>query len=759
MPINSGVEIKKHQGEILPTKKQAKISAIFATLKYLYTQQLLDDHFLPIRKLSASSWQKFKLKSNQMNKREIELPMNQYDGWDIVTKKGDNELLYHYNLTIIVLKKDNRLLERSFQILFPKKVEIHSFKIGNLCAITLELIKVQTVKEFGRERIEGILKFHQLTCSMARYSGYYGFLQWLKKTNHSKNYNYLFFFEDVREFPDFDHPNLFRVKNYKDPVALENELNNSIVWIPNDNLEFFWYFKSVDTHANPNSLLSPNETFKQQYMRLGYNKLSSKRSQPNPPSPEYYSNHPNVFFNSDNSVNSAKQKNETKNECTEADKQERIEQNLSSQEERAEITISEINRGELVKNITVDKDEGGEEYEEIEDNQPLINIKKLIKGKNFADKKLTMFWKNKKLFHAIPQFCAKFPLSATHFQTAQIIPSIMYEIEHKMIVKKFVNYLQQQLWSNIDETLSNYIISPDTILNTNCANFNKLEIIERVFQIALTAPSCSTWNNYELFETLGDSFVKFYTSDYIYHQFKNVHEGILSHNRILLISNEKLYQLAVEKNLLPFFLTENLQINLWEGGIASEDQVKNKRFVATKTIADTVEAIIAACLLLGNFSAAGEFCNWLGLCKAEGLLRSHNNYIHFSESSKSLHQSVSAISEPTLPDTEDFYYFDDFYYIENEILKYKFTNFNLLENAFSHGSYFHGGDSYQRLEFLGDAILDILITLYFFNSYYNELNPHLLSLLRSEAGNTPFPSFYIFLFYSPFKNSFKSDIR
>ncbi|MDE6614280.1 MAG: ribonuclease III, partial [Clostridia bacterium] len=46
-----------------------------------------------------------------------------------------------------------------------------------------------------------------------------------------------------------------------------------------------------------------------------------------------------------------------------------------------------------------------------------------------------------------------------------------------------------------------------------------------------------------------------------------------------------------------------------------------------------------------------------------------------------------------------------------QLLGYEFQDKNLLKTALTHSSYshIHGGDNYQRLEFLGDSILDFLI--------------------------------------------------
>lgn len=69
-----------------------------------------------------------------------------------------------------------------------------------------------------------------------------------------------------------------------------------------------------------------------------------------------------------------------------------------------------------------------------------------------------------------------------------------------------------------------------------------------------------------------------------------------------------------------------------------------------------------------------------------------------------------------------------------EIIGYSFENRDLLEEAFTHNSY-NNKCSYERLEYVGDSILNLLITNEQFTSYPN-LQPGLLSHLRSANVDT-----------------------
>lgn len=72
--------------------------------------------------------------------------------------------------------------------------------------------------------------------------------------------------------------------------------------------------------------------------------------------------------------------------------------------------------------------------------------------------------------------------------------------------------------------------------------------------------------------------------------------------------------------------------------------------------------------------------------------------------------------------------------VEN-IIKYSFKDKSLLRQAFTHASYQYKCDSYDRLEFVGDSVLGLLITRHQFSMYPN-LSPGFLSILRAANVDT-----------------------
>ena len=76
-----------------------------------------------------------------------------------------------------------------------------------------------------------------------------------------------------------------------------------------------------------------------------------------------------------------------------------------------------------------------------------------------------------------------------------------------------------------------------------------------------------------------------------------------------------------------------------------------------------------------------------------------------------------------------------------KILKYRFKNKNLLKHALSHSSYANemrnNYQSYERLEFLGDSVLSIVVSEFLFNKFgelpEGELTQRRAALVRSQA--------------------------
>lgn len=173
--------------------------------------------------------------------------------------------------------------------------------------------------------------------------------------------------------------------------------------------------------------------------------------------------------------------------------------------------------------------------------------------------------------------------------------------------------------------------------------------------------------------------------------------------------------------------------------------------ISDKAIADCVEAIIGAYLITSGPHAALQVMSWFGLEVLPRVRCDDNN-------DKSSHQvlvALPSVQQPSIIDerklAELMVGLEQF----EATIGYKFRHPIYLVQAFTHASYTDNTitDCYQRLEFLGDAILDYMITRFLFEYRGNRLSPGELTDLRSSLVNNNIFAYLAvkFDFYKYFK--------
>ncbi|XP_050382683.1 dicer-like protein 4 isoform X2 [Argentina anserina] len=266
---------------------------------------------------------------------------------------------------------------------------------------------------------------------------------------------------------------------------------------------------------------------------------------------------------------------------------------------------------------------------------------------------------------------------------------------------------------------------------------------QRVLE-ALTTEKCQERFSLERLELLGDAFLKFAVGRHFFLLYALLDEGELTRKRSNVVNNSNLLKLATRSNLQlyirdqpfepsQFFALGRPCKNICDHGanesIHSQDLCKAAKDLHTrevrcskghhwlhyKTIADVVEALVGAFIVDSGFKAAIAFLNWIGI-KVD---------FEASEVTKVCIASSRYIPLAAYIDTAA---------LESS-LGYQFLHRGLLLQAFVHPSYNkNGGGCYQRLEFLGDAVLDYMITSYLY-SVYPKLKPGHMTDLRSISVN------------------------
>ncbi|KAL0340835.1 UNVERIFIED_CONTAM: Endoribonuclease Dicer2 [Sesamum radiatum] len=242
---------------------------------------------------------------------------------------------------------------------------------------------------------------------------------------------------------------------------------------------------------------------------------------------------------------------------------------------------------------------------------------------------------------------------------------------------------------------------------------------------AITTKKCQEKIHLESLETLGDSFLKYSIGQQLFKTYQNRHEGLLSLKREKIISNAALCKLGCARKIMGFIRNEPFDPKTWiipgsncANHILKEELLSSKKFYAggrmkikSKTVADVIEALIGAFLSAGGEVAALSFMAWLGI------------NVDFVNVPYTRNAAVNPELHVNVP------------YLQS-LLNYSFRDVSLLVEALTHGSYMlpEIPGCYQRLEFLGDALLDYLITVYLYHKYPG-LSPGLLTDLRSASVN------------------------
>ncbi|KAK8582828.1 hypothetical protein V6N13_069596 [Hibiscus sabdariffa] len=242
---------------------------------------------------------------------------------------------------------------------------------------------------------------------------------------------------------------------------------------------------------------------------------------------------------------------------------------------------------------------------------------------------------------------------------------------------------------------------------------------------AITTKKCLESFHLESLETLGDSFLKYTVCQELFKRHQNHHEGLLSIKKDKIISNTNLCTLGCDKKLSGFIRDEPFDPKNWMipgcSGIytfneetlcnARKIYVRGRRKLKSKRVADAVEALIGAYLSMGGEASALIFMNWLGIGVG------FTNILYERQFKVQAEEFVNVR------------------YLES-LLNHSFQDSSLLVEALTHGSYMlpEIPGCYQRLEFLGDSVLDYLITLHFYNKYPG-ISPGLLTDLRSASVN------------------------
>ncbi|WOL09052.1 endoribonuclease [Canna indica] len=354
----------------------------------------------------------------------------------------------------------------------------------------------------------------------------------------------------------------------------------------------------------------------------------------------------------------------------------------------------------------------------------LLSLKSEIEGNCLAKKskgKNAAVSKPKNHVHMPPELLVYVDIPLKVLKSFYLLPSLMYRMESLMLACQ----LRKEIaFCPINSVSSSLILE------------------------AITTQRCCEDFSLERLELLGDSVLKYAVSCYLFLKYPDKHEGQLSSQRTKIICNATLHSLGTKRGIQGYIRDAAFEPRRWvaPGQITlhpvpckcelDDHEVPNKimytiddksivigkacdrghRWICSKTVSDCVEALIGAYYVGGGLPGAIAFLKWLGI-----------DTIFEPQMVEEAIRTASVWDY--LPNNSEIET------LESKIA-YKFTVKGLLLEAVTHASQQEIGICfcYQRLEFLGDSVLDILITWYLFQSH-KDVDPGELTDLRSASVN------------------------
>ncbi|KAL5156218.1 Endoribonuclease Dicer 2 [Glycine soja] len=328
------------------------------------------------------------------------------------------------------------------------------------------------------------------------------------------------------------------------------------------------------------------------------------------------------------------------------------------------------------------------------EHQSLLHGRNLFKVENYLLKtrQKTEKGKNMSSVDLPPEVCSVImsPISIGTIYSFSFIPSIMHWLEGLLVA------------FNLKRMLLDHF-TPNDIP------------ISKVLQ-AITAKGCEEAYDYDYLETLGDSYLKYIVSQQLFKTNQNDREGALSDKRKNIISNDVLFKYGCTRPLPGFIRKDKFDPKQWDvpgdksnsilllkqklDSSRTRVYVRKTREIDLGIIADVVEALIGAFISTEDEKAALSFINWIGINVDTNIMPYENE------------RHISIIAPEELVKAK----------LLKSRLNYSFKDPYLLVEALTHSSGKRPEirTCYERLEFLGDAVLDYVITMHFYKEYSND---------------------------------------
>ncbi|SJK99468.1 uncharacterized protein ARMOST_02770 [Armillaria ostoyae] len=272
----------------------------------------------------------------------------------------------------------------------------------------------------------------------------------------------------------------------------------------------------------------------------------------------------------------------------------------------------------------------------------------------------------------------------------------------------------------------------------------------QLLTVAITAPSSQERHNYQRLETLGDTVLKYLVSIQLLSEHPLWHEGYLSRRKDHAVANVRLAHENISREMFKWIIRDQLLSKKWKPAymnstapisekklaeavatVPTKNEAKAKKAkrtvgeLSTKVLADVVESTMGAAYLHGGFELGYECAKFF---------RFELNWQPTADGISSLIQRVSKI-EPEVRQRIELP--EKIISQVESMLGYEFRHKLILLEALTHPSHQQdfGTISYERMEFLGDAVMDMVVSDYLYRAEGKEYSPGHMHLRKSAVVN------------------------
>lgn len=243
---------------------------------------------------------------------------------------------------------------------------------------------------------------------------------------------------------------------------------------------------------------------------------------------------------------------------------------------------------------------------------------------------------------------------------------------------------------------------------------------------ATNAPSANENSNYQRLEFIGDSVLKYLVCVNLYATQPSWPEGYLSRAKDQAVANSRLSRAALAVGLDRYIVTKTFTARKWSPpyiqDILEASSSPEKRTLSTKVLADVVEALIGGAFLDSGYEGAAT-C--ISRFLPEVPITAPLDIFAGGTHTESVFAPTS-LANGHLADVE-------------RLIGYQFKNRGYLLEAITHPSCEHDSytSSYQRLEFIGDATLDMIVVSFMIDNA-PELSHGRMHLIKTAVVNAGF---------------------